>query len=150
LDYLRVRQQSKVITRKILAPDPSPKLAHLTRRDRAAGIILKGLLPADLPDPDPIPCPEKAMSPSDKDLGMDRDDSRRDFLNGVALVADSLALPESARRAEEATAPSPDHYPPARPGLRGSHPGSFEAAHQLRDTHNRIRGTPMFMYHSFD
>jgi spermidine dehydrogenase len=29
-----------------------------------------------------------------------------------------------------------DPYPPRRTGLRGSHPGSFEVAHQLRDTHS--------------
>ena len=28
---------------------------------------------------------------------------------------------------------SPDYYPPALTGLRGSHPGSFDAAHSLRD-----------------
>ncbi|MBV8453021.1 MAG: NAD(P)/FAD-dependent oxidoreductase, partial [Deltaproteobacteria bacterium] len=27
----------------------------------------------------------------------------------------------------------PEYYPPASQGLRGSHPGSFESAHQLRD-----------------
>jgi spermidine dehydrogenase len=27
----------------------------------------------------------------------------------------------------------PDYYPPTRQGMRGSHPGSFEAAHALRD-----------------
>ena len=49
--------------------------------------------------------------------------SRRDFLNGVALsVAAGLAPRElfAARR-----------YPPALTGMRGNHPGSFEAAHQL-------------------
>jgi len=29
---------------------------------------------------------------------------------------------------------APDYYPPAQTGMRGSHPGSFEVAHQLRDT----------------
>ena len=37
---------------------------------------------------------------SDRALGMDRDISRRDFLNGVALVAGSLALPETGLAAE--------------------------------------------------
>ena len=29
---------------------------------------------------------------------------------------------------------SPDYYPPAQTGMRGDHPGSFEVAHQLRDS----------------
>ena len=80
------------------------------------------------------------MSHSDKELGMDRDITRRDFVNGVALVAGSLTLPASALAAatSDAEAAEPqmaaDYYPPTRTGLRGSHPGSFEAAHQLRDT----------------
>ena len=65
---------------------------------------------------------------------MDRDISRRDFVNGVAMVAGSLALPMSALGAEAERAPqSPGaDYPPARLGLRGSHPGSFEVAHAMR------------------
>ena len=80
------------------------------------------------------------MSHSDKELGMDRDITRRDFVNGVAMVAGSLSLPASALAAAtsdaEAAEPqaAPDYYPPTRTGMRGSHPGSFEAAHQLRDT----------------
>ena len=38
-------------------------------------------------------------------------------------------------RREDTYAPeqAPDYYPPALTGLRGSHPGSYEVAHQLRD-----------------
>ena len=38
----------------------------------------------------------------------------------------------------------PGYYPPALQGLRGAHPGSFEAAHALRDGHAaaRARRTP--------
>ena len=74
------------------------------------------------------------MSNRDRALGMDRDISRRDFVNGVAMVAGSLALPLSALGAEAERAPqSPGaEYPPARLGLRGSHPGSFEVAHAMR------------------
>jgi len=71
---------------------------------------------------------------------MDCDISRRDFLNGVAMVAGSLALPETALSAGNAGAaatgavPGEDHpYPPMRTGMRGSQPGSFTAAHALRD-----------------
>jgi len=28
---------------------------------------------------------------------------------------------------------APDYYPPAQTGLRGSHAGSFEVAHRVRD-----------------
>jgi spermidine dehydrogenase len=74
---------------------------------------------------------------SDHALGLDRDISRRDFLNGVALVAGSLALPDAALAGGEsaAAAPGEDYpYPPMRTGIRGLAPGSFTAAHQLRDT----------------
>ncbi|MEM9531495.1 MAG: NAD(P)-binding protein [Pseudomonadota bacterium] len=51
--------------------------------------------------------------------------TRRDFLNGVAIaVAGSLSPLELQAAAA---------YPPARLGLRGAHPGSFEVAHGLRD-----------------
>ncbi|MHB1870549.1 MAG: NAD(P)-binding protein [Steroidobacteraceae bacterium] len=82
-------------------------------------------------------------SGSDRSLGMDRDISRRDFLNGVAVVAGSLALPEVALAAGDPAAsalsavPTPDEtypYPPMRTGIRGLAPGSFVAAHHLRDT----------------
>jgi spermidine dehydrogenase len=62
--------------------------------------------------------------------------SRRDFLNGVAVALTSSAVaPSRLDGARAAGQPelAPDYYPPLRTGLRGSHPGSFEAAHQLRD-----------------
>jgi len=75
------------------------------------------------------------MNRKDRNLGMDRPISRRDFLNGVAVVA-AGALAASGTRADPMlpprgkTAPK-DVYPPLRTGARGSHPGSFEVAHQL-------------------
>jgi spermidine dehydrogenase len=52
---------------------------------------------------------------------------RRDFLNGVALaVGSGLVAPRDLLAAG-----SP--YPPALTGLRGSHDGSYEDAHRLRD-----------------
>ena len=75
-----------------------------------------------------------------RELGMDRRISRRDFLNGVAVgAATSLVVMESgepaiAAQTAGAQSSTPDgDYPPARTGLRGSHPGSFEAAHRVRD-----------------
>jgi spermidine dehydrogenase len=57
---------------------------------------------------------------------MDRSITRRDFLNGIA-VATVLG---AAGRTSGAAA---DDYPPALTGLRGSHVGSFEVAHQVRE-----------------
>lgn len=75
--------------------------------------------------------------PRDHDLGMDRKITRRDFLNGVALTAGALLIPPHlmAWMGDEGFEPerNPSYYPPALTGLRGSHIGSFEAAHQLRD-----------------
>jgi spermidine dehydrogenase len=70
----------------------------------------------------------------DKTLGMDRPIARRDFLNGVALTAGAAMLGAvSPALADAASQDEAGYYPPARTGLRGSHPGSFEAAHALRD-----------------
>ena len=71
-------------------------------------------------------------------LGMDRPIARRDFLNGVAVTVGALGasgLLASPAWAEAAIWPQdlPGYDPPAKTGLRGSHPGSFEAAHALRD-----------------
>ena len=55
--------------------------------------------------------------------------SRRDFLNGVALAIVAGGTPA---RLLARTAPVRP-YPPGQAGLRGSHPGSFEVAHALRD-----------------
>jgi spermidine dehydrogenase len=68
----------------------------------------------------------------DRELGMHRSITRRDFLNGMALSLGAALLPAS-RLAEAPPESSPDYYPPALTGLRGSHPGAFEAAHSLRD-----------------
>ncbi len=75
---------------------------------------------------------------------------RRDFLNGVALTIGASLLPEQLfgqgagpdSTAEEyflargITQQDARYYPPALSGMRGSHPGSFEAAHALRDGHS--------------
>jgi len=73
---------------------------------------------------------------SDRRLGMDRNISRRDFLDGLAIATGMALLPFGCTQGGEDTyAPeqAPDYYPPALTGLRGSHPGSYEVAHQLRD-----------------
>ncbi|HEY1613668.1 MAG TPA: NAD(P)-binding protein [Rhizomicrobium sp.] len=70
----------------------------------------------------------------DRAAGPGRAIARRDFLQGAALgvTLGSLA-PELARAAEEEAQNAPGYDPPTRLGLRGSHVGSFEAAHELRD-----------------
>jgi spermidine dehydrogenase len=75
---------------------------------------------------------------SDRALGMHRPITRRDFLNGIALgtaaiACDPLVAAPASTAAVPALKDAPDYYPPLLTGLRGSHPGSFEAAHALRD-----------------
>ena len=73
-------------------------------------------------------------NPPDRDLGMHRRITRRDFLNGVAVTAGAAVMPWHLI-ADEPQAPekSPGYYPPALTGMRGSHPGSYDVAHSLRD-----------------
>ncbi len=88
-------------------------------------------------------------SDNDRKLGMDRDISRRDFLNGVNIAVTGSLLSTPLAQALAALEDSaydrsgqmmPGYYPPVRDGLRGSHPGSFEVAHSLRDgTSSRLR-----------
>jgi spermidine dehydrogenase len=66
--------------------------------------------------------------------------TRRDFLNGIPIavggaVAAGLSPEYIAAAFADGPAPqdAPGYYPPALTGLRGSHPGAFEAAHRLRD-----------------
>src|SRR5260221_11075149 len=73
---------------------------------------------------------------TDKDLGMHCSITRRDFLNGVALTAGAALLPPNliaALQSDLDPEKSPNYYPPALTGLRGSHAGAFEVAHSLRD-----------------
>ncbi|MGY2315971.1 NAD(P)-binding protein [Pseudomonas sp. SDO5522_S412] len=55
------------------------------------------------------------------------DITRRDFLNGVAITIAAGMTPLQILQA----APDGRYYPPALTGLRGSHVGSFEVAHQM-------------------
>jgi spermidine dehydrogenase len=71
-------------------------------------------------------------------LGMGRPITRRDFIDGIAVaaaVAASPGVPHCRDLKPTATAPQdcPDYNPPTLTGMRGSHPGSFETAHALRD-----------------
>ena len=74
-------------------------------------------------------------SKRDREFGMDQPIARRDFLQGAAVgtaaAVAGLAPADAAQNSEPQNAP--DYYPPTRLRMRGSHPGSFEAAHELRN-----------------
>jgi spermidine dehydrogenase len=73
---------------------------------------------------------------------------RRDFLNGVAMTIGASLFPFGELLGQDSgpdssaqeyflskgiTQQDPRYYPPPLTGMRGSHSGSFEAAHALRD-----------------
>jgi spermidine dehydrogenase len=64
---------------------------------------------------------------------MDRRITRRDFLNGIAVTAGAAMLPPQLFASDAPDQSSADYYPPILTGMRGSHPGSFDVAHSLRD-----------------
>lgn len=71
-------------------------------------------------------------SDRDRQLGMDRPITRRDFLNGVALASAGLAasaLLPGAAQAQSGTAV----YPPAGAGLRGHSDAAMAVMHAVRD-----------------
>src|SRR5690349_1416095 len=71
---------------------------------------------------------------ADRDLGMFRKIPRRDFLNGVAIAIGASLVPNDLLAAVESDPEkAANYYPPALTGLRGSHVGSFETMHSLRD-----------------
>jgi spermidine dehydrogenase len=55
--------------------------------------------------------------------------TRRDFINGTLVAAGASTLPFAGTSQAAMAALEPSYYPPARTGLRGSHPGSNDAAH---------------------
>ncbi len=91
---------------------------------------------------------------SDHALGMNRDISRRDFMQGVAMSAASCWAAPALSRGPDVSFGAlsaqdrPGYYPPRLTGLRGSHAGSFESAHALRD--GAPLPTPTFLKESYD
>src|ERR1700691_3896573 len=81
----------------------------------------------------------------DRELGMWRDITRRDFLNGVSVAVGSSLLGANSTWLEAfggtqspfAPEKDPGYNPPAKTGLRGSHDGSWEVAHELRDGNDK-------------
>jgi spermidine dehydrogenase len=78
----------------------------------------------------------------DRDLGMDRPILRRDFLNGIAIgIGAALGtdligrIPgiETMLIAAGFAQDQSGYYPPASTGMRGSHDGSYDVSHALRD-----------------
>ncbi len=77
----------------------------------------------------------------DRVLGMDRNVTRRDFLNGCAIAVGASLVPTHSEWLHAFGAAEPDfdpkknpnYYPPAKTGMRGSHDGSWEVAHAMRD-----------------
>jgi len=75
----------------------------------------------------------------DRELGMDRKITRRDFLDGLALTVGGAAVASAVPRLfglsalDSAPERNPAYYPPALTGLRGNHEGSYPVAHSLRD-----------------
>jgi len=90
----------------------------------------------------------------DRYLGMDRPITRRDFINGASMVIGAAMLaPGHAIGATNPPEPQnqPGYNPPIKDGLRGSHPGSFEIAHSLRDgTFWQSAGQPVDSGETYD
>ncbi len=74
------------------------------------------------------------MTNHNRRLGMDSEITRRDFLNGVAIGTGGAIAASIFPDFETVLAQgSSGAYPPALTGLRGSHAGSFEAFHAMKD-----------------
>jgi spermidine dehydrogenase len=73
------------------------------------------------------------MKQHDRELGMNCDITRRDFLSGVSVAIGASILPAASSAQDVGAQDVPGYYPPALTGMRGSHPGSFETAHLARD-----------------
>jgi len=100
------------------------------------------------------------MSDNDRDreLGMGREITRRDFLNGVSIAVggslvagnstwlEAFGVPQSPFAPEK----DPGYYPPAKTGLRGTHDGAWEVAHDLRDGNDGAWAQPVDDAESYD
>jgi spermidine dehydrogenase len=80
------------------------------------------------------------QKPKHAESGSGRTVTRRDFLNGVSIAVGASLVPASPWVDAFGVAGFPfapqkeaDYYPPAKTGMRGSHDGSWEVAHDLRD-----------------
>ena len=89
---------------------------------------------------------------NDRELGMHRPITRRDFVNGagIALTGAMFARAAAFGPAPAASSPPLEPYPPRRAGMRGSHPGSFEVAHQMRDARTWDLSSAIDSHESYD
>jgi spermidine dehydrogenase len=69
----------------------------------------------------------------DRDLGMDLPITRRDFLDGAAIAIGAATLAQHAFGAAAFPQDRPGYDPPTLTGMRGSHDGSYDYAHAVRD-----------------
>ncbi|MGP0099410.1 MAG: NAD(P)-binding protein, partial [Terriglobales bacterium] len=94
----------------------------------------------------------------DRVLGMGKEISRRDFLNGISIAIGTSLIPADSKwlevfgvpQASFAPEKDPGYYPPAKTGMRGSHDGSWEVAHDLRDGKDNQWAEPVEMDESYD
>jgi spermidine dehydrogenase len=100
---------------------------------------------------------DEANRARDREIGMHRAITRRDFLNGIAVGAGgalaSAWVPGLTLAAERShfAQEAPGYNPAALTGMRGSHPGSFEVAHALRDgTFWETAGKPLDTHETYD
>ena len=79
------------------------------------------------------------MKKTDEQLGMNANITRRDVLEGLCLASAGICFsPEIFSvdyKNKDRNHPhlEAENYPPLRTGLRGSHEGSFEVAHAIRN-----------------
>jgi len=89
----------------------------------------------------------------DRELGMDCSITRRDFLDGVAVGVGAIGATRllSSTEAKAGVQDTPGYYPPSRTGMRGSHDGSYDYAHALRDgNYWKSAGNPVNTGESYD
>jgi spermidine dehydrogenase len=79
---------------------------------------------------------KESFSKRDKELGMNRNITRRDFLNGVAVTAGALTLGQHLNfhaLAQGSTNQGAKNYPPSATGLQGQTDASQTVMHAVRD-----------------
>jgi spermidine dehydrogenase len=83
--------------------------------------------------------PDAGNTKHDRELGMDRPITRRDFLDGVAIAIGAAGLASPAFAANAFPQDRPGYDPPTLTGMRGSHEGSYDYAHALRDSNGFLK-----------
>ncbi len=76
--------------------------------------------------------------------------TRRDFINGTLVAAGTSVLPIGAIGQATMASLDPLYYPPARTGLRGSHPGSNDHAHNRAWTGRSDWGRTNILTETYD